>query len=103
MQDSPEDKITKALMLHFPDMREHDVRDRTRSLSCALALPLSKGASWSLDNGSIYATRRTEWRVIIHDPPRGYMTERYNHNVILAVCAVWLAWKNSYEVDNNHG
>ena len=93
------DKITQNLMHHFPNTRRHDVRGRTTSLSFALTLPLSEGASWSLDNGSLFEGHEEEWQVIIHDPVRGYLTAKYNKDIIFAVCECWLAWKKSQEVE----
>ena len=89
------ESIIKELMIHDPNMRRFDVEQRVNSISYALELPLSKGATWALDNGSYLIRHKNWWQATIHDTFHGRITYKYDRSLAVAICKVWLAWKKS--------
>ncbi len=82
-----------SLMLHFPDMTMEDLRLRLTSISSALELPLSNGATWGLSNDTFLAKHKGWWQATIQDHTRGYLVYEHDRELAVAICKVWVAWK----------
>ncbi|KKN51656.1 hypothetical protein LCGC14_0620640 [marine sediment metagenome] len=88
-----QEAILIDLIRHFPDMRRYDVEQRLHSVSFALKLPLSNGATWGLTNDTFLAKYEGWWQATIQDRTAGYLTYKHDRSLAVAICKVWLAWK----------